>query len=169
MNRPDNIVASDDLQWTRIEHGSSYEARRKSLSQATRARELGCSLYEVPPGKCAWPRHAHLGNEEAVFVLSGRGVVRQGEGDSEITAGDYLTFRRGKEHVHQIVNTGTEPLRYLCMSTLLPTEVVGYPDSKKHGYFFAKDPVRGFASSGSIARFVPDDQEVSYFDGEENA
>ena len=165
MNRPDNIVASDDLQWTRIEHGSSYEARRKSLSQATRARELGCSLYEVPPGKCAWPRHAHLGNEEAVFVLSGRGVVRQGEADSEITAGDYLTFRRGKEHVHQIVNTGTGPLRYLCMSTMNEPDISWYPDSRKFGLFAGAAP-GGDKASRSVNTFLPEDASVDYWEGE---
>jgi uncharacterized cupin superfamily protein len=32
---------------------------------------------------------------------------------------------------HQLVNTGTEPLRYLGISTTVGTDVVEYPDSGK--------------------------------------
>ena len=165
MNRPQNLARPSELEWETLAHGDLFELRRKRLAATAGARHLGCSLYEVPPGKCAWPRHAHLGNEEAVFVLSGRGVVRQGEADSEITTGDYLTFRRGKEHVHQIVNTGTEPLRYLCMSTMNEPDISWYPDSRKFGLFAGAAP-GGDKASRSVNTFLPEDASVDYWEGE---
>jgi uncharacterized cupin superfamily protein len=33
-----------------------------------------------------------------------------------------------------MINDGSEPLRYLCISTTHKCEVVGYPDSKKIGF-----------------------------------
>jgi hypothetical protein len=36
--------------------------------------KLGCSLYEVPLGRRAWPCHYHRANEEAIHVLYGSGT-----------------------------------------------------------------------------------------------
>lgn len=38
------------LDWTEYDHGENA-FRRKQLSAATDAEELGCSLYELVPGK----------------------------------------------------------------------------------------------------------------------
>jgi len=43
--------------------------RRKELSTAVDASDLGCSLYELPPGMRSWPYHYHTANEEAIYVL----------------------------------------------------------------------------------------------------
>jgi len=42
--------------------------RRKELSTAVDASDLGCSLYELPPGMRSWPYHYHTANEEAIYV-----------------------------------------------------------------------------------------------------
>jgi uncharacterized cupin superfamily protein len=67
----------------------------------------------------------------------------------------------GPAHTHQLLNTGAGLLRYLCFSTMLLTEVVGYPDSKKIGAF-------GYATTGeSMARImVREESTVDYYDGE---
>ena len=43
-------------------------------------------------------------------------------------AGDYVALPVGPESAHQLVNTGAATLRYLCVSTLQPTDVVVFPD-----------------------------------------
>ncbi len=54
-------------------------------------KRLGCSLYELPPGKKSWPYHYHTGNEEAIFVLEGGG------GDERtLESGDYAAFPVGE-------------------------------------------------------------------------
>lgn len=165
MNRPDNITACDDLAWSHTEQGDHFAAKRKSLSAATGARELGCSLYELPPGKSAWPMHAHMGNEEAVFVLEGSGTLRHANGESAISAGDYLSFPRGKDHAHQIVNTSDSPLRYLCISTMNEPDIGWYPNSRKFGLFAGSAP-GGDQSKRSVQAFLPEGAQVEYWEGE---
>lgn len=50
--------------------------RRKQLGNAAGGEQLGCSLYEMPPGQESWPYHYHTANEEAMYVLAGRGTLR---------------------------------------------------------------------------------------------
>ena len=41
-----------------------------------------------------------------------------------------FTFPTGPDYAHCFLNTGTELLRYLCLSTKSPVDICGYPDSK---------------------------------------
>jgi uncharacterized cupin superfamily protein len=75
MRRP-NVTNENELQWGEQSHGEKFGYRRKSLSSATGGEKLGCSLYEAPPGRRAWPYHYHLANEEAIYVLHGSGTLR---------------------------------------------------------------------------------------------
>lgn len=116
------------------EKGKRFGFTAKTLGQATGAKGIGCSWYEVPPGRTAFPMHYHCANEEAIFVLEGEGTLRIGDERVAVRAGDYVTMPPGPDHAHQLINTGSAALRYLCMSTLgHGAEVVGYPDSKKIG------------------------------------
>ena len=73
-----NVVGDQDVEWNEQYHGEKFGYRRKSLGSAAGCEKLGCSLYEVPPGRRAWPYHYHLANEEAIYVLEGSGTLRIG-------------------------------------------------------------------------------------------
>ena len=75
-------------------------------------------MYEVPPGKRAWPYHYHLANEEAVYVLE---------------AGDRVALKKGEAGAHGVINTSEVPLRYLYFPTMAEPDVLVYPDSRKIG------------------------------------
>jgi uncharacterized cupin superfamily protein len=64
------------------------------------------------------------------FILSGSGEYRLGDKTHPLRAGDVIAAPAGGE-AHQIVNTGSEDLRYLGLSTLGEVDVVDYPDSGK--------------------------------------
>jgi uncharacterized cupin superfamily protein len=70
-NHP-SVVGDGDLEWGEQSHAEKFGYRRKQLSRAAGGEKLGCSLYEVPPGRRAWPYHYHLANEEAKQQHSGR-------------------------------------------------------------------------------------------------
>ena len=72
-NVPDhpNVLSEKELDWGESSYGKKFGYRRKSLSLATGGQKLGCSLYEVRPGRRAWPFHYHVANEEGI-----RGRVR---------------------------------------------------------------------------------------------
>ncbi|WP_454620334.1 cupin domain-containing protein [Bradyrhizobium cenepequi] len=73
-------------------------------------------------------------NDEMFFVLSGTGEIRIGENLHPIRSGDIISCPAGgPETAHQIVNTGTEELRYLAVSSMHYPEVAEYPESGRFG------------------------------------
>jgi uncharacterized cupin superfamily protein len=133
--RHPHVVNIDELKGANFTRGKRFGFSNKVLGRATAAQGIGCSWYEVPPGRTAFPNHFHCANEEALFILEGAGTLRIGAERIAVGAGDYVTLLPGPEHTHQLLNTGSAPLKYLCLSTTHRTEVVGYPDSKKIGAF----------------------------------
>jgi uncharacterized cupin superfamily protein len=140
-DRP-NVVGEGDLGWSEQAHGEKFGHRRKQLGSAAGGQRVGCSLYEVPPGRTAFPRHYHLANEEAIYVLEGSATLRIGrEGQAvEVSQGDYVALPVGADGAHQLVNSSGAALRYLCFSTMVEPDVMVYPDSGKVGVFGGSAP-----------------------------
>ena len=160
-----HLVHSNALAWSDLSQGSRFAVRRKQLGTAAHGRKLGCGLLELPPGKCAWPFHYHLANEEALFILEGSGTLRLGEERLPVTAGDYVALPAGPACAHQLLNDGPAPLRYLAFSTQLEPDVVVYPDSQKVGVFAGSAP-GGTKAERTLEAFVPLAARVGYWDGE---
>jgi uncharacterized cupin superfamily protein len=109
-----------------------FSSRTGVVGARIGARMLGYNITAVPPGKRAFPLHNHHANEEMFFILQGSGELRVGEERWTIRQGDFIASPPGgPETAHQIINTGTEELRYLAVSTMLTPETVEYPDSGK--------------------------------------
>lgn len=158
-----SIVHEDDVEWVSTEQGTVFENRRRRLAASAGGQGLGCSLTEVPPGKTAWPFHAHLGNEEAIYVLEGHATLRLGDQQHPLRAGDYVAFPAREDAAHQIINTSDQPFRYLAMSTMRPTDVVVYPDSRKRGVFAGGAPGGG---PRDLTAFTPLEADVGYWHDE---
>ncbi|TMQ02533.1 MAG: cupin domain-containing protein [Deltaproteobacteria bacterium] len=137
------MIHIDDLEPCTEARGDRCEVRVKLLGKEAGGKDLGCMLYELPPGKQSWPYHFHWANEEAIYVLAGQGTLRTPHGEVAVGAGDYLAFPAGPEHAHQMINRGSEPLRYLCFSTMLVPDIAEYPDVPgKMALFFDCPPGR---------------------------
>ncbi len=167
MSRHSNIVNSDELEWvTTGMEGTRFEGKRKSLSQATGAQKLGMSVYRLAPGKRGFPRHCHYANEEAIYILAGQGTATIGEVSVPVGAGDYIALPCGEAHAHQLENRGAGDLIYLCASTMIEPDVVGYPDSGKIGVFTGAAP-GGDKAERQISGFWRKGESVVYLDGEQ--
>lgn len=160
------IVHENEIDWEDESHGEQFAYRRKALALAAHGDQLGCSLYEVPPGKRPFPYHYHSANEEAIFVLSGSGALRTQHETLEITMGDYVALPAGALGARQVINSSNEPLRYLCVSTMTEPEIVGYPDSGKVGLFVGSAPF-GSPDRRTLTKYLPQVPELEYWDGEE--
>jgi uncharacterized cupin superfamily protein len=117
----------------------------------------------LPPGAISFPFHYHCANEEAVYIISGTGTARVGDARVKVRPGDWIAYPVGPAHAHQMINDGTVPLVYLCISTAHKCEVLGYPDSKK----FASRAGESFDKVW--IRTITRDQQLDYWDGEPNA
>jgi uncharacterized cupin superfamily protein len=130
------------------------------------AQNIGANVTRVKPGKAAFPFHHHYANEEHFFILSGYGVLRVGGEIFKVKPDDYMVhLPGGPETAHQLINTGTEDLVYLAISTMKIPEVAGYPDANKTG-------VRLHPGRDKTGRFVIPDavrDSVQYWEGEDGA
>lgn len=145
-----HVVHADQLEWSESRHGDHHLLRSKQLGKAAGGQKLGCRIIELAPGKRSWPHHFHLSNEEAIYVLSGRGKIRLGDASVAVQAGSYVALPPHPSTAHQMVNDGGEPLSYLCFSTMIEPDVAVYPDSNKVAIF------GGTAPGGN-------DEDVVYF------
>ena len=143
-----------------------FESRTGVIGARIGARNLGYNITAVPPGRRAWPFHNHPVKEEMFFVLQGSGEIRIGDAKYAIHTGDVIACPAGgKETAHQIINTGTQELRYLAVSTEQSLEMAQYPDSGK----FAVKVEFGTAPDGTPQQFVfvgRESQSAAFWDGE---
>jgi uncharacterized cupin superfamily protein len=136
-----------------------FDARRAFIGRKAGSRSLGASLWELEPGKAAYPYHAHLGEEELIIVLSGRPSLRTPEGWRELETGEAVAFPRGEQGAHQIVNRSGEPARFLAVSTNGSADIVLYLDAGKLGASERRPDGSG------LNRYFFLEQSVDYWDG----
>lgn len=75
------------------------------------ARNLSLAEATVPPGGATTP-HFHRASEEIYLLTAGRGLLRVGEEEREVVAGDCAVIPPGT--VHGLRNVGTEDLVVVC-------------------------------------------------------
>lgn len=154
------IINIEDLKGDSHTRGEKFAATDAHIGSLVGAKELGYSLITVPPGKRAYPFHCHHVNEEMFFVIEGTGMVRIGDAEYPIRKGDVIAAPAGgKATAHQIVNTSDAELRYLAVSTMVPSEVVEYPDSGKVGIRVGNE-TRSFSWRGRLPA------PLDYWEGE---
>ena len=105
----------------------------KSLGDEVGLKNMGIHLVTIAPGDKSTELHTHKYEEEAIYVLSGRGTEIIGETVQKIVAGDFIGFPAGGA-AHETVNDGTEPLVCLVIGQRLAQDVVDYPRKGKRLY-----------------------------------
>jgi uncharacterized cupin superfamily protein len=145
--------------------GGKYSVSFKGISEALGRDPSSLDLSKrhpfdlewncVPPGKRAFPYHAHSAQWELYLVISGRGKVRHKDGTTDVVPGDAFIF--GPDEPHQLTNVGEEDFIYYVIADNPIGESAYYPDSGKW---------KVNKSSGAD-RVVIKGTETDYFDGEE--
>jgi uncharacterized cupin superfamily protein len=154
-------VLKDD--WRDSSHGEKFQHGHISLTDLRDGHDIGCGAFRVNPGKRAFPKHAHLANDEAIYIISGTGSLTIGDETEQVEAGDFVLLPKGAEYAHVLVNDSNEDIVYLCFSTMNAPEVVHYPDSGKLGVM---ESARQWGGGQSISGFYKY-QKAGYYDGED--
>jgi uncharacterized cupin superfamily protein len=155
------FVNLNELEFDDVEDNGYYTSRRARFSASIGARQLGYNLTELPPGKAQCPFHSHRAEEEMFLILEGEGELRFGDQKYRIRKHDVIACPTGGTNVaHQIINTGSDTMRYLSLSTMADVEVCEYPDSSKIGVF------AGGSGSSRLRELHRSASAVDYYDGE---
>jgi uncharacterized cupin superfamily protein len=146
-------------------HGETFEAKVGSFGKMIGSTGIGVMLHVVPPGKRAFPFHAHHQTQELFVVMEGEGTYRFGKDSYPVKAGDVLAAPTGgPEHAHQIINTGAAPLKYLGISANpVGTDVVEYPDS---GKFAVSSRFDWSTGKGGVRYIGRAENSLDYWEGE---
>ena len=158
-----SIVNVGDVPLRSTTTGTRFAVATGEIGEELGLKGLGAMLHVVPAGKTAFPFHRHHVSDEMFLILSGTGEYRIGEERLPVRAGDCLGAPAGGE-AHQIINTGSDELRYIGFSNNTNAEVVEYVDSGKIGVtangsgFLFENPT--FRARGRLTR-------AEYWDGED--
>jgi len=145
--------------------GGKYAVSFKGISEAlgrdrdsldlSKRHPFDLEWNRVPAGKINFPYHAHSAQWELYLIISGKGMVRDKDGTTQVVAGDAFIF--GPNEPHQISNSGEKDLIYYIIADNPIGESSYYPDSGKWRV----------NKSSAKDRPVIKGQETDYFDGEE--
>lgn len=93
---------------------------RQLVGKNVDAPNFAMREFEVASGGHT-PRHSHP-YEHEIYILSGQGIAVEGVDEHEIKTGDVIYV--APEDVHQFKNTGSTPLKFLC---LIPNAAMDLP------------------------------------------
>jgi uncharacterized cupin superfamily protein len=160
-----NIINLEEIpEGSRRSPAGKYQAHFKEISVAhgrdknsldlDKRHPFDLMLARIPAGKSFCPYHAEGAQWELYLVVSGRGIVRDASGTTEVSAGDSFLFKPGE--AHQLSAAPDEEFVYYVVADNPIGDSCYYPDSRK----FA---VRKEGDEMVLVK----GPETDYFDGEE--
>jgi uncharacterized cupin superfamily protein len=109
-------------------------------------------ICRIPAGKTACPFHSHSAEWEFYHVISGKGFVRDRDGETPVSEGDAFIFEPGSPH--QLRSDPSCDLVLYIVADNPIGESCHYPDS---GKWLVRSPKRALIRS----------EPLDYHDGEE--
>lgn len=100
--------------------------RAAGLSRLAGMSRAHVSLVRLPPGKESFAYHAHMLEEEWIFILSGRAIAEIDGKVAEVGPGDFMGFATPSVP-HLLRNAFEEECVYLMGGEDRPIDVVAYP------------------------------------------
>ncbi len=96
-----------------VEHGLPGVTARWPIRQEDGAPHFAMRVFEIEPG-CSSPLHTHWWEHE-VFVLAGQGYITTGVEGERFDLHEGITVLVMGDEPHQLVNTGSQVLRFICL------------------------------------------------------
>jgi uncharacterized cupin superfamily protein len=96
------------------------------MSRLAGMQRAHVSIARLPPGKDSFAYHAHLLEEEWVYILAGTGIAEIDGVDYPVGPGDFMGFATPSVP-HLLKNRGQDDLVYLMGGEDRPLDVIDYP------------------------------------------
>jgi uncharacterized cupin superfamily protein len=126
--------------WDAERDAPPYVWKRSRIGRQTGARQLGASLFELPPGATSFPLHIHYANEEMLVVLAGRPTLSTLRETRQLAAGEVVACPAGRDGAHRLTNDTDEPVRVLIVSTMHAPDINEFPET---GEYWVRDYIPG--------------------------
>lgn len=146
---PTHLVRTAELdpaEAVRVRHplNPDSDVTLQRLAERTGMARAIVTLARVPPGKESFALHAHLSQEEWVYILEGHGVAVIGDAEVEVGPGDFMGFPVDGTP-HNLRNVGSSDLVYLMGGERSPLlEVARFPAAGKTIVFAQRNSIRVF-------------------------
>jgi uncharacterized cupin superfamily protein len=121
--------------------------RAAGLSRLAGMSRAHVSLVKLPPGKDSFAYHAHMLEEEWLYIISGRAMADIDGKTTEVSAGDFMGFATPSVP-HLLRNTFEEECVYLMGGEDKPIDVVSYPELDKRYLLMQTDKGAEFYELG---------------------
>jgi uncharacterized cupin superfamily protein len=106
------------------------------MSMLAGLSRCGVSRARVEPGRESFADHSHHFEEEWLYILSGRAIVRIDDLEHEVGPGDFIGFPTPSQ-AHQLVNRFDQPVEYLMGGEAREFEVADFPRLNRRMLRFA--------------------------------
>ncbi|HVS61881.1 MAG TPA: cupin domain-containing protein [Thermoanaerobaculia bacterium] len=131
VKRPAAVLRAADIE----SRAQTFSHPWNPLSQVTGTRmsmlggleRTGLSRVRVEPGRESFAYHSHHFEEEWLYILSGRAVLRIEGVDHEVGPGDFVAFPAPSQS-HQLANPFDEPVEYLMGGESREFEIADFPE-----------------------------------------
>jgi len=89
---------------------------QRKVAEAGGLTELGARHVVLRPGAWSSQRHWHDGEDELLVMLTGSAILVEDDGETEMGPGDIAVWPKGVSNGHHLINRGTEPCSFVCVS-----------------------------------------------------
>ena len=89
---------------------------QKAVGKAAGLTILGARHVVLDPGAWSSQRHWHDGEDELLVMVSGRAVLIEDDGETELVPGDIAAWPKGSLNGHHLINRSGEPCSFVCLS-----------------------------------------------------
>jgi len=141
--KPAKVIRAVDALGKRTAYSQCLNPRSRflgtELARAGGLERLGISIAWLAPGDESFAFHAHMVEEEWLYVLSGRAVVDMADESVEVGPGDFVAFP-APNVPHLVRNTFDTECAYLMGGQIgLPLDLLDYPRLGKR-YLLKREP-----------------------------
>jgi uncharacterized cupin superfamily protein len=105
---------------------------KRPLGDVFGLSNFGVNLTRLAPGAISALRHAHSRQDEFIYILSGRPVLRTDAGETQLSPGMCAGFKAGTGNGHHLVNRTSDEIIYLEVGDRSGGDLVTYPDDDIH-------------------------------------
>jgi len=101
---------------------------KRQLGEVFGLKNFGVNMTRLAPGAESALRHAHVKQDEFVYILEGNPTLHTNEGRVRLEPGMCAGFRAGSGDAHHLCNETGSDVVYLEIGDRTPNEEVEYPD-----------------------------------------